>query len=133
MKKNIMLYVSVLWLIIGGILVGMDIAGKVDEFWGSMGATLFVVGVLRLLRIYRFNKNETYREKMEIEETDERNHFIRNKAWAWSSYIFVIVGAVLTIVFRVFNLDTYSMAASMSVCFILLLFWISYYILRKKY
>ena len=133
MKKNIGFYISILWTIIGGILIGLAFAEKVDEFWSGMGSGLLVIGILRLLRIYRFNKNETYREKMEIEQTDERNHFIRNKAWAWAGYIFVIVGAVLTIVFKVFNLDTFSMAASMAVCFMLILFWISYHILRKRY
>lgn len=133
MKKNVMIYISVFWIIIGGILVGLAMAGKADEFWSGMGSALLVVGVLRLLRIYRFHKNETYREKIEIEQTDERNHFIRNKAWAWTGYIFVIVGAILTIVFKVLDMGDYSKMASISVCFMMLLFWVSYHILRRKY
>ena len=38
-----------------------------------------------------FSKNEAYREKIEIEEKDERNHFIRNKAWAWAGYLYVMI------------------------------------------
>ena len=100
MKQNKKMIVSIMWVIIGAILISLGFAGRVDSFWNGMGSGLFVVGILQLLRFYRFNKNEAYREKMEIEVADERNHFIRNKAWAWSGYLFVLITAISTIVFK---------------------------------
>ena len=70
---------------------------------------------------------------MEIEEKDERNHFIRNKAWAWAGYLFVMIMAVATIVFKIVGQETLMMAASSSVCLVLTLFWVSYLILKRKY
>lgn len=125
--------VSVFYIILGLILVGLGFAGKVDEFWNGMGSALLVMGVIQLIRRYRFNKNEVYREKIEIEINDERNRFIRNKAWAWAGYLFVMIMAVACIILRVMGEDTLSMAASGSVCLVLVLFWVSYYILRRKY
>ena len=124
---------SAVWVVIGAVLIGLAWANKVDAFWNSMGTGLLVIGILQLLRFHRFNKNEAYREKMEIEVNDERNHFIRNKAWAWSGYLFIILTGLGTIVFKIMGNETMSMASASAVCLMLVLYWISYYVLKKKY
>jgi len=117
MKNDKMRFVfSIIWLVLGLILVGLAFAGYVDDFWSGMGSALVVVGVLQLLRRHRFNKSEKYREKVNIEENDERNQFLRSKAWAWTGYIFVLSVAVLSIVLRILEQDMLSSAASMAVC-----------------
>lgn len=125
--------VSALYITIGIILIGLGFAGMVDEFWNGMGSALLVIGVIQLIRRYRLEKNEAYREKIEIEINDERNHFIRNKAWAWAGYLFVMIMAVGCIILKIVGQDTLSMAASGSVCLMLVLFWCSYYFLKRKY
>ena len=124
---------SIIWLVLGIVLVGLAFAGYVDDFWNGMGSAFVVLGIVQLLRRYRLNKNEEYREKVNIEENDERNHFLRNKAWAWTGYVFVLSAAVLSIVLRILGQDTLSMVASMAVCYMLIVFWISYAVLKKKY
>lgn len=130
-KKYLVTYI--IYLAIGAFLIGLGFAGIVDEFWSGMGSALLIVGALRLLRMYRLRSNTDYRERVETEATDERNRFIRNKAWAWSAYIYMLTAAAATIILRVIGLDMWSLAASYSVCFMLVVFWISYWILRKKY
>ena len=126
-------WISIIYILIGIVLVGLGCFEVVDEFWSGMGSALFVIGAIRMIRQYRFNKNEAYREKIEIEEKDERNHFIRNKAWAWAGYLYVMIMAVATIVFKIAGQETLSMAASGGVCLVLVLFWVSYLILKRKY
>ena len=133
MKQNKRLYVNILWLMIGSILIGLSFAGVVDEYWNGMGMGLAVVGAINLLRIYRLNKNDVYREKMELEASDERNHFIRNKAFAWAGYYFGLIAAVCTIVFKIIGQELLSQAAAYAVCLMLILYWISYMILKRKY
>ena len=133
MKQNKRLYVNILWLMIGSILIGLSFAGVVDEYWNGMGMGLAVVGAINLLRIYRLNKNDVYREKMELEASDERNHFIRNKAFAWAGYFFVLIAAVCTIVFKIIGQEVLSQAAAYAVCLMLLLNWISFMIFKRKY
>ena len=133
MKQNKRLYVNIIWLMIGSILIGLSYAGVVDEYWNGMGMGLAVVGAINLLRIYRLNKNDVYREKMELEASDERNHFIRNKAFAWAGYYFVLIAAVCTIVFKIIGQELLSQAAAYAVCLMLILYWISYMILKRKY
>jgi len=129
-KKRV---ISIIYIVIGVVLIALAFAGKVDEFWNGMGFALAVVGLLQLLRQHRFNKNEAYREKMEIEVNDERNHFIRNKAWAWAGYIFILVAAVLVIVFKLIGQELLSTAAAMAVCLMLVLYWGAYMVLKRKY
>jgi len=124
---------SVIWVVNGLVLIGLAFAGKVDSFWNGMGSALLIVGALQLLRYHRFNKNEAYRERMEIEVNDERNHFIRNKAWAWSGYLFILIAGVSVVVFKIIGQELLSMVASMAVCLILVLYWVSYYVLKRKY
>lgn len=121
--------VNIVFIILGITLNVLNI----DPFWTGMGSSLIVIGCINLLRSYRLNKNEAYREKMEVELSDERNRFIRNKAWAWSGYLFVMIAAVLSIVFRIVGFNHLSIASGFAVLIVIVLFWISYYVLGKKY
>ena len=132
MKKNDTIF-AIIWLVLGLPLIGLSIAGLVDEFWSGMGSALVVIGACRLLRAHRLNKNEEYREKMETYATDERIHFLRTKAWSWAGYLFIIISAVAVIVFRILGQDVYSTAASYAVCLMLVLYWVCYLVLSKKY
>ena len=133
MNRNKRIIFSVLWVVLGSILIALSFAGKVDEFWNGMGTGLFVIGILQILRFRRFQKNDAYREKIEIEENDERNHFIRGKAWAWTGYIFILIAAIGTIVFRIIGQDLLSLASSYAVCLMVMVYWISYHVLKRKY
>ena len=125
--------VSIIYVVIGLVLIGLGLTEVVEEFWSGMGSALLVIGAIRLVRAYRFYKNDKYREKIEIEESDERNHFIRNKAWAWAGYLFVMIMAVASIIFKIAGQDLLSIAASGAVTLVLVLFWGSYLILKRKY
>ena len=133
MKKDKRMIVSIIWVVLGTVLIALAFAEKVDVFWNGMGSGLLVIGVINILRVYRLNKNEAYREKVEIEISDERNKFIRNKAWAWSGYLFVLIMAISSIVFRIIHMEQLSVFASYTVCLMILLYWISYFILKRKY
>ena len=129
-KKNIY---PIALIVAGLALIGLGFAEIVDEFWSGMGSALLVMGAIRLLRFYRLKKNECYREKMETAVTDERNQFIRMKAWSWAGYLFIMVSAVATIIFRILSQDLLSQFASYAVCLMLVLYWVSYFVLKKKY
>ena len=125
--------VSIIYIVIGAILLGLGFVGMVDEFWNGMGSALLVIGIIQLVRRYRLDRNEVYREKVEIETNDERNKFIRNKAWAWAGYLFVMIMAVASIVLRIVEQDLLSIAAGGAVCLMVLLFWGAYLFLKRKY
>ena len=132
MKKRDMIF-SLIWLGLGLPLMGLSVAGLVDEFWSGMGSALVVIGACRLLRAHRLGKSEAYREKVETFETDERFHFLREKAWSWAGYLFIIIGGISVIVLKVLGQELLSLAASYAVCLMLVLYWGAYFVLKKKY
>ena len=133
MKHNKNLIRYSMYIVLGVLLWGLGIAEIVDEFWSGMGSAFVLMGVLRLIRMYRYRNDENYREKVEIETTDERKCFIRNKAWAWSGYLFILIAACAVIILKIMGLEVLSMAASIAVCLMLVLYYVSYLILNKKY
>ena len=132
MKKARML-ASVLEIVIGTVLVGCSFFNLVDEFWSGMGAALIVVGAIFLLRGVKYHTNKSYREDVDIQNNDERNKYLSMKAWSWVGYLFVIIAAVGTIVFKLIGKEDLMMLCSGGICLMLLLYYISYMILRKKY
>ena len=133
MKHDRRIIASICYVVLGAVLLALGIMEVVDEFWSGMGGALIVVGILQVVRFLRYRNNEEYRERAEIANKDERNHFIRNKAWAWSGYLFVLIAAVATIALKIAGQDTLSFAASMAICLLLVLYWVSFLVLRRKY
>ena len=130
-KKEIIF--AIIWLLLGLALTVLSVLETLDEFWSGMGSALLVIGSLRLLRGYRLSRSDTYREKREVAETDERFHFIRTKAWSWAGYLFIIISALACIILKLLGQDLLCMAAGGAVCLMLVLYWTSFFILKKKY
>ena len=124
---------SIVYIALGVGLLGCGIAQILDEFWSGMGGGLLCVGLVRMIQMIRYQKNETYKEAVDTARSDERNRFIANKAWAWAGYWYVLIGAVGTLVFRLVGMEELSVFCGSSICLILVLYWVSYLWLRKKY
>lgn len=133
MKIEKRMYISIFWVVIGLVLIVCGIFDIVDSFWSGMGGALIAVGAIRLIQYFKYSRNPEYREKMEIERNDERNKFIGGRAWAWAGYIFVMINAVGTIAFKIAGNDLLSQYCAYSVCLVLVLYWIAFLFLRKKY
>jgi len=130
-KKN--RYTSLFFVVLGAVLTVCFIAGVLESYWYSFGVSLLVVGSLQLWRQRRYRKDEAYREKIDTETGDERNRFIANKAWAWAGYLFVMIAAVATVAFQIAGRRELSLMASLGVCLMVLLYWGSYMVLKRKY
>lgn len=133
MKQDKRIIANTIYIVLGVAFLVLGILEVIDAFWSGMGSALIAIGTLRIVQFYRFRKDETYREKVEIELKDERNQFLRIRAWSWAGYLFILIAAVSTIVFKLLGQDLLSIAAGAAVCLMILLYWFSYLILQKKY
>ncbi len=133
MKSNRKWIAYVIYGVLGAALMVLGMLDVVDSFWSGMGGALIAMSVIRGIQFVRLKKSEEYREKMATEIADERNRFIRNKAWAWAGYLFVLITAILTIVFKLVGQELLSIAAGFAVCILVLLYWACYLVLKKKY
>ena len=133
MNNKKRLIISAAEIVIGAaLLVGVSLAGG-DSVWLGMGGALVAVGLLQLILGLRYKTDERYREKVDVEATDERNAFIRSQAWVWAGTGFVIVGGVLTVVFLLLGKQELSTFPGFAVSILVLLYWLSYLVLKKKY
>ena len=130
-KKHLAVYI--MEILAGIILLGLGVAGKVDEFWSGMGGALIGVGGMNLIRIIRYQKNEEYRENVNTQRNDERNKFLANKAWAWAGYWFTMIAAIATFIFKFAGREDLMMLCSGGICLMVTLYWVIYLCLRKKY
>ena len=133
MKYNKKIFVSIFWVVLGVILTVMNFKHQLDSYWSGLGTAFIVVGALQIMRYVKYAKNEEYREKVDTRNNDERNRFIGARAWAWAGYLYVIIGAVATIVLHLIDMKDIAYIISMCICAILIFYWISYTILNRKY
>ena len=133
MKTNKRFIASIAEIAVGIILFICNLAGIIDDYWSGMGTALIIVGVLQLIRQIKYRTNEAYREAVDVEVNDERNKYLSMKAWSWAGYWFVMIGAVASVVLKILGQDELVPVAAGSVCLVMVLYWLSYLHLKKKY
>ena len=133
MKNDRRIIAWIGYIVLGTVLLALGVVEAVDAFWSGMGGALIAAGIIRGIHFFRVRKDEAYREKFELDKTDERNRFLRNKAWACAGYLFILAAAAASIALKIMGQELLSVAASAVVCVMVLLYWISYLILRRKY
>lgn len=130
-KKNMIL--AVIWILVGTALFLSSVLGTLDSYWSGMGGGFLGVGIARLAREIRYHNDEEYREKMDVQAKDERNLFLAGKAWSWAGSLYVILSGIAVIVLKIAGYDELSTWAAYGACVMLLLYWLSYLWLRRKY
>lgn len=134
MNQDKRLVLNIIWILLGAILIGLTAIGTLDStVYSGFGGGLIGVGVLQLAKKIKYKTDAEYREKVDIEEKDERNRFIRKTSLAWTGYIAILADAVAAIVAMVAGQQTLTLIFTYSVCFMLCVYLIVYFGLKKKY
>ena len=133
MKENKALVINIFWILLGAILIALSKLSQINDMYLGFGGGLVVVGVINLIRVFRYRSNSDYQEKVDIAINDERNNYIRLKAWSWAGYLFVLIAAAITIVCMILSYTLYMQIAAYTICLMVVLYWVSYLILSKKY
>lgn len=129
-RKAIIGVISVLAGIV--LLVSHFLTGT-DDYWSGMGTGLLAAGAVLLIRSFRYDRDQDYRELVDMEQADERNRFLATKAWAWAGYLFLMAAAAASIIAMLAGQSAYAVAASGCICLLLVFYIASYFILRRKY
>ncbi|MBR4079104.1 MAG: hypothetical protein IKK29_02730 [Christensenellaceae bacterium] len=77
-------------------------------------------------------KNEETLKKQQIKESDERNIVIANKAKSVAFIIYVLLACIAVIVLSILEMTQLSMIVSATVCVLIFIYWISYWIISKN-
>lgn len=132
-KLKIRLWVSIVYMVLGvALIVTSFIVKSQNNFASSFGFAIAVIGVARLRNHFIITKNDESIKKREIAEKDERMVFIADKAKSVTFLIYLVVSCLAVIVVNLLELTLISRVLSASVCFLLVVYWISYLIIAKK-
>ncbi|MBP3892551.1 MAG: hypothetical protein J6D34_00740 [Atopobiaceae bacterium] len=132
--NNKRLALSVFWIVLGVALLALSIAGKLDpSLYAGMGGALACVGTFQVIRNLRYRKDTAYREKIDVELSDERNEYLRMKSWSLAGNIAVLIESIGIVVAMITGQETVQLVLSYSMCLLLVAYWAAFYILARKY
>ncbi len=131
LKKR--LYLGIAYIVIGVIMIiCYNLLDNVNTFISSFGFALIMCGIVRVRNYFIITKSEERIRRQQIAETDERNIAISNKAKSWAFGIYLMGACILVIALQFTNLDYLSTVIAFSICALVLLYWISYHIIKRK-
>ena len=132
--NNKRLALNIFWIVLGIVLIVLTLTEKLDSsIYSGMGGALTAVGILQLARTVKYRKDADYREKVDTEISDERNRFLRMKSWSWAGYCTILVEGIGVIVAMVLGERTVQLVLSYSMCLLLVVYWVSYRVMSRKY
>lgn len=131
--RNRTIYYAIIGILGIAMFVASVILGFIDTFWSGMGVGFVVISALRLIQIYRYKNDDVYAEKINIQNNDERNRFLAEKARNMTFYYSILIEAIAIIVLRVLDYAEASTVIGYAICVQLIIYWLSYLWLQKKY
>ncbi len=132
-KLKMRLFFGIGYIVLGlALILTFCLIATENDYLSSFGFALIVVGAVRVRNYFLINKNEETLKKHEIAETDERNIAIANKAKSIAFIIYIIAMGISIIVLQILHKSELASVLSGTMCFLLLVYWISYFIIRKK-
>ena len=131
-RMKIRLWTNIIYILLGIAMIVVGFITKTEnEFVSSFGLTLTVVG-LALIKKNIITSEEKLKRR-EIAENDERNIAIVNKARSWAFSFYVILGCLAVIVLSLLSFHDIAGWISVGVFSLIAIYWICYFIVRKKY
>lgn len=132
-KLKIRLYIAIAYIAVGLVMaVAVNILETENNFLSSFGIGLIVCGIVRVRNYFRIAKNEETIRKQEIAETDERNIAISNRAKSAAFAIYLLLTCTIVVVLEIMNKSELATILSLTICALVLLYCISYWIIRKR-
>ena len=132
-KLKIRLWVAISYIILGaGMIAGGIITKSENSFVSSFGFALLVVGIVRIRNYLIITRSEERIRKQEIMESDERNISIANRAKSITFSVYTLLLCLAVIILSFLKLHEIAMWLSASVFVLLFIYWISYFIIRKR-
>ena len=132
-KLKSRLYIAIIYTMIGLLMIiGSFIIKNDNEFISSFGLVVTVIGIVRIRNYFLITKSDENVRKQEIIETDERNIMLVNKARSAAFILYIIILGIAVIVLSFMSMHEAAKWISYAVCLLIIIYWICYWIYRKK-
>ena len=120
--------IGLIFLAISHETIGEELFSYISGF--SSG--IIVVAIVTLIKYTRVMKNQEMTKKIENENNDERLKIINNESMAITLRISLIVEAVISMICAVNNKMEISECLGFAICFQIIVYLITYFIVNKK-
>lgn len=132
-KLKIRLFLGICYIVLGlTLIIIFNLMDTKNDVLSSFGFAMIVIGIVKIRNHILITKSDETIKKQQIAESDERNISISNKAKSISFTIYVLAACITTTVLYLTGNDDLASVFSYSICFIITVYWISYFIIRKK-
>ena len=132
-KLKTRLYLAISYMIIGvALIVVSNVVKNSNPFLNYYGIALAVVGVARLKQYFVTTRSDETIKAREIAETDERNISISTRAKSLSFVIYILAASVGVIVLQLLEMTNVAFYLGWSVIAMIAIYWMCYFIVRKK-
>ena len=122
------------YAVIGAALSVFSYIGIIEnDFVRALGAALFLCGIIKAVRYTMIMKDPDKMDKIEIAEQDERNIMLYEKARSLAFAAFITMAGIAVIVLYILNQTLAGLIVAYTVCGYVLLYWICYMIVKRKY
>ena len=133
-KMKLRLYTAISYIVIGAVLIAADcLNGLENQFFFAFGFALLKMGAFRIIHYPKITKHSQSMRKQELAENDERFRMISERAKSWVFSITVIEAGILVIVLSLLGYQEQSLPFAWFVCGMVVLYWIFWSIIRRKY
>ena len=128
------LFVHLIWAVLGlGMILYYLLADTNNTYPFSLGIAFIVMGAIRTIQYKQTVSDEKALRQKEIAETDERNRMMSERAKSWAFSVSLFVAGDLVILLSLLGKHELALPFAWFVCGMTLLYWICWYIIRKKY
>ena len=128
------LWIAISYIVLGLILVIADAVNHFENyFFFSFGFALVIMGILRFIRHLKTMRDDQSLRKQELAESDERIRMIAERARSWVFSLSVTGAGILVIALNILGHHDAALPFAWYVCGMVVLYWICYSVIDKKY
>jgi len=128
------LSIAVFYVALGLVLIIAGAANHFENyFFFSFGIAMLIMGILRIIRYRQITRDDKTIRRQELVETDERNKMISERARSWVFSLSIMGAGILVIALNLLGHHDAALPFAWYVCGMVVLYWICWIIIRKKY
>jgi len=128
------LYLAISYIVLGLALIIADLLNHFDNYFiSTFGATMLLMGILRILSYRKITASDTSIRQRELIETDERNRMLSERAKSWAFSYTLMIAGIVVIVLSLSGNHELAQPFAWLVCGMTVLYWICWILLGKKY
>lgn len=126
--------IGIFYILLGLALIIADmLKGFENNYFTSFGMALIFMGIIRLFQYRKITQDDKSMRKQELAESDERIRMIAERARSWAFSLSITGAGIWVIVQNLLGHHEEALPYAWYVCGMVVLYWISYFMIRKKY